>query len=96
MGGDEGGVVGRAGFLWRRYQTIGEADGALKYADAERAISQLQRDEALHRAGFQVVHFNWEEINRFRTRWPRRSEKPSGEAQPRPRGGSSCWSRYAR
>jgi hypothetical protein len=65
VGGDEGGVIGRADFLWRRYGTIGEADGAVKYADTRRAISQLQRDEALHRAGFQVVHFTWDEINRF-------------------------------
>jgi hypothetical protein len=64
VGGDDSGVVGRADFLWRRYQTIGEADGAVKYADTKRAISQLQRDEALRRAGFQVVHFTWGEINR--------------------------------
>lgn len=64
VGGEETGVVGRADFLWRRYQTIGEADGAVKYADTSRAISQLRRDAALRRAGFQVVHFTWDEINR--------------------------------
>jgi len=64
VGGDEDGVVGRADFLWRRYGTIGEADGALKYADTRRAISQLRRDAALRRAGFQVVHFTWDEITR--------------------------------
>jgi hypothetical protein len=64
VGGEEGGVVGRADFLWRRYGTIGEADGALKYADTSRAISQLRRDAALRREGFEVVHFTWEEINR--------------------------------
>jgi very-short-patch-repair endonuclease len=57
-------VVGRADFLWRRHRTIGEADGAVKYADTSRAISQLRRDAALRRAGFQVVHFTWDEINR--------------------------------
>jgi predicted transcriptional regulator of viral defense system len=61
VGGDNG-VVGRADFLWRRYGTIGEADGAIKYADTDRAISQLRRDAALRRAGFQVVHFTWPEI----------------------------------
>jgi hypothetical protein len=61
VGGDNG-VVGRADFLWRRYGTIGEADGAIKYAVTERAISQLRRDAALRRAGFQVVHFTWQEI----------------------------------
>ena len=64
VGGEETGVVGRADFLWRRYQTIGEADGAVKYADTKRAISQLRRDAALRRAGFQVVHFTWYEINK--------------------------------
>jgi hypothetical protein len=64
VGGEENGVVGRADFLWRRYGTIGEADGAVKYADTERAISQLRRDAELRRAGFQVVHFTWGEINR--------------------------------
>lgn len=64
VGGQETGVVGRADFLWRRYQTIGEADGAVKYADTKRAISQLRRDAALRRAGFQVVHFTWYEINK--------------------------------
>jgi hypothetical protein len=61
VGGDNG-VVGRADFLWRRYRTIGEADGAMKYADTNRAISQLRRDAALRAAGFEVVHFTWQEI----------------------------------
>jgi Protein of unknown function (DUF559) len=64
VGGEETGVVGRADFLWRRYQTIGEADGAVKYADTSRAMSQLRRDAELRRAGFQVVHFTWYEINK--------------------------------
>ena len=63
VGGDNG-VVGRADFLWRRYRTIGEADGAMKYANTDRAISQLRRDAALRSAGFQVVHFTWREILR--------------------------------
>jgi AbiEi antitoxin C-terminal domain len=60
VGGD--GVIGRADFLWRRYATVGEADGAVKYASPGRAISQLRRDANLRAAGFQVVHFTWEEI----------------------------------
>jgi len=61
VGGDEG-VIGRADFLWRRYGTIGEADGAVKYADPHRAVAQLRRDAKLREAGFQVVHFTWYEI----------------------------------
>jgi hypothetical protein len=64
VGGDDEGVVGRADFLWRRFATIGEADGALKYADPQRAIAQLRRDASLRRAGFQVVHFTWDDIVR--------------------------------
>ena len=64
VGGEDTGVVGRADFLWRQYGTIAEADGAMKYADTNRAISQLQRDAALRRAGFEVVHFTWSQINK--------------------------------
>jgi Transcriptional regulator, AbiEi antitoxin len=62
VGGD--GVIGRADFLWRRYATVGEADGAVKYASPGQAISQLRRDASLRAAGFQVVHFTWDEIVR--------------------------------
>ena len=64
VGGDDDGVVGRADFLWRRCRTIGEADGAVKYKDTGRAISQLRRDALLRAAGFEVVHFTWAEIVR--------------------------------
>jgi hypothetical protein len=61
VGGD-GVVVGRADFLWRQYSTIAEADGAMKYADPDRARMQLRRDADLRAAGFEVVHFNWQEL----------------------------------
>jgi Transcriptional regulator, AbiEi antitoxin/Protein of unknown function (DUF559) len=54
--------VGRVDFLWAEYATILEADGALKYADTRRAIDQLERDELLREAGFQVVHCTWNRI----------------------------------
>jgi very-short-patch-repair endonuclease/predicted transcriptional regulator of viral defense system len=57
-------VVGRVDFLWRSQRTIGEADGAAKYADPGRAMAQLRRDAELRAAGFEVVHFTWEEIMR--------------------------------
>jgi len=60
--GGEDGPIGRADFLWRRYRTIAEADGALKYADPERARQQLKRDADLRAAGFEVVHFSWQEM----------------------------------
>ena len=62
--GDEDEIIGRADFLWRAYRTVGEADGALKYADPARAIAQLERDARLRAAGFEVVHFTWQDITR--------------------------------
>ncbi len=62
VGGDDRGVIGRADFLWREHRTIGEADGALKYADPDRARNQLRRDAELREAGFEVVHFTWHEL----------------------------------
>ncbi len=59
--GDED-VVGRVDFLWSAYRTIAEADGAVKYANPAQAMAQLQRDARLREAGFEVVHFTWDEI----------------------------------
>lgn len=59
--GDHG-FIGRVDFYWKQYRTIAEVDGALKYADPERARKQLWRDKALRRAGYEVVHFDWREI----------------------------------
>ena len=53
---------GRVDFLWREHRTVGEADGAAKYADPRRARAQLERDARLRAAGFEVVHFGWREL----------------------------------
>jgi len=60
--GDDTGLIGRVDFLWRERRTVAEADGAIKYADLERARKQLRRDAALRQAGFEVVHFTWGEL----------------------------------
>jgi Protein of unknown function (DUF559)/Transcriptional regulator, AbiEi antitoxin len=60
VGGDR--PIARVDFLWREHRTIAEADGALKYADPDRARQQLQRDAELRDAGFEVVHFSWREL----------------------------------
>jgi hypothetical protein len=49
-------------FCWPQYRVIAEADGAMKYADPERAIKQLRRDQQLRDAGYKVVHFTWHEL----------------------------------
>ncbi len=60
--GSDAWAIGRVDFLWREHRTVGEADGASKYSDPGRARSQLLRDRALRDAGFEVVHFSWQEI----------------------------------
>ena len=60
--GDDGEVIGRVDFLWRRYNTIGEADGAVKYAESGQgprpagarcpAARRRLRGRALHLAGY--------------------------------------------
>ena len=49
-------------FYWKQYRTIAEVDGALKYADPDRARAQLRRDSLLRDDGFEVVHFTWQQI----------------------------------
>lgn len=55
-------VVGRVDFLWRRYRTVAEVDGRMKYANSMRAVRQLERDRQLRDAGYEVVHFTWKDI----------------------------------
>jgi hypothetical protein len=62
--GNEYEIIGRADFLWSAFRTVGEADGALKYAGPARALAQLRRDAQLRDAGFEIVHFTWAEIQR--------------------------------
>jgi hypothetical protein len=54
--------VGRVDFYWRKYRTIAEVDGAIKYANPDRARAQLRRDSLLRDDGFEVVHFTWQQI----------------------------------
>jgi predicted transcriptional regulator of viral defense system len=67
VGGDLGGgtarPLGRVDFYWPAHLTIAEADGAIKYSDPTRAQQQLQRDDDLRQAGFQVVHFTWQQLH---------------------------------
>lgn len=56
--------VARVDFLWPMYRTIAEVDGAMKYDDRSRAMAQLRRDARLRAAGYEVVHFNWQEITK--------------------------------
>lgn len=61
--GADGEVIARVDFYWRQHATIAEADGALKYANPDRARQQLERDARLRTAGFEVVHFTWRDLH---------------------------------
>ncbi len=59
----------RVDFRWRKYRTVAEVDGAVKYTEltadpAQRAIGQLRRDQFLRELGYEVVHFTWQDITR--------------------------------
>lgn len=55
-------VIARVDFFWRRHGVIAEADGLLKYDSGERAIAELKRDRLLREAGYEVIHFTWQEL----------------------------------
>ncbi len=59
----DGEFVGRVDFLWKQFRTIAEVDGAGKYDDPSLARRELRRDKRLREAGYEVVHFDWKEIN---------------------------------
>ena len=54
----------RVDFLWPRYRTVGEADGMLKYDDAEpgRLRAEKLRQERLEESGLTVVRFTWHQV----------------------------------
>lgn len=49
-------------FYWPRHRAIAEADGTMKYADPQRAVRQLERDQRLRDHGYKVVHFTWRDL----------------------------------
>jgi hypothetical protein len=53
--------IGRVDFYWKKYKTIAEVDGDMKYKDPRRAKAQLKRDALLRSDGYEVVHFDWQE-----------------------------------
>jgi very-short-patch-repair endonuclease len=58
----DGQFIGRVDFLWRKFRTIAEVDGALKYDDRGRARAQLRRDKLLRAADDEVEHFTWRDV----------------------------------
>lgn len=62
ISGRDGTVIARVDFFWRQYGVIAEADGLLKYDGGDRAIAELRRDRLLREAGYEVIHFTWQEL----------------------------------
>jgi len=60
--GRVGQFIARVDFLWRRQWTVAEADGLIKYSGRNDAIAQLKRDRLLRDAGYEVIHFTWQEL----------------------------------
>jgi predicted transcriptional regulator of viral defense system len=62
ISGRDGRLIARVDFCWRRFHTIAEADGLLKYESGGKAIAELKRDRLLREAGYEVIHFTWQEL----------------------------------
>jgi len=62
IAGRDGRLIARVDFCWRHCHTIAEADGLAKYESGGKAIAELKRDRLLREAGYEVVHFTWQEL----------------------------------
>ena len=59
----------RVDFCWPDVRVIGEADGRVKYSDADTLWREKLRQEHLERAGYRVVRWTWHDITAERRRW---------------------------
>jgi hypothetical protein len=58
----DGFFIARVDFYWKKFRTVAEADGEMKYENSFEATYQLRRDAELRDAGYEVVHFGWHDI----------------------------------
>lgn len=59
---DDGEVVGRVDFLYRKQRTIVEFDGMLKYATPEDVRAEKIREDRLRALGYEVVRLTWADL----------------------------------
>lgn len=59
---DDRGLIGRVDMWWPGLGVIGEADGLLKYGNAEDLVREKIREDRLRALGFIVVRWTWREI----------------------------------
>lgn len=57
------GKVARVDFLWRRYATIVETDGMIKYTEPAVLWQEKLRQEALAELGYEVIRVTWRELH---------------------------------
>jgi hypothetical protein len=55
-------VIARVDFCWKQFRTIAEADGLLKYTNAEVLRREKLRQEQLADLGFEVVRITWQQL----------------------------------
>lgn len=46
---------------WEEFQTVGEADGALKYTTPETLFAEKRREDRIRDTGREVVRYTWDE-----------------------------------
>lgn len=61
-----GKFVGRVDFLFRKYRTVVEFDGLVKYGGAggrQALVDEKRREDALRSLGYQVVRLTWRDLH---------------------------------
>ena len=67
---------------YKKYNTIVELDGAVKYEDKNSLLRQFARDRNLRDAGYKVVHVTWKELFATPTLFVERVRKAFAAASP--------------
>ncbi|MFW0786005.1 hypothetical protein AAFP35_15945 [Gordonia sp. CPCC 206044] len=63
-----GHLVARVDFYWREQRVVGESDGKSKYRGEDgrdRALHERGRTDAIVELGNRVVHWGWEDVNKW-------------------------------
>lgn len=59
---DEDGLIGYVDMLWDDLGVVGEADGALKYADQQVVYREKVREDRIRGRGLRVVRWGWDDM----------------------------------
>ncbi len=55
--GRDGRFLGRVDFLWEAVRLVGEADGRLKYADADAVYAEKRREDEIRAEGYGFIRW---------------------------------------